>query len=81
MSQFNFETTPKIICEQGGANRLGEIAKSLGITRLFLVTDVGLIKARLIDGALDSLAAAGVAATVFSEVLADPPELLSLIHI
>ena len=75
MSQFNFETAPKIICEQGGANRLGEIAKSLGITRLFLVTDVGLIKAKLIDGALASLAAAGVAATVFSEVLADPPEL------
>jgi alcohol dehydrogenase class IV len=75
MSQFNFETAPRIICEQGGANRLGEIAKSLGITRLFLVTDVGLIKAKLIDGALASLAAAGVAATVFSEVLADPPEL------
>jgi alcohol dehydrogenase class IV len=75
MSQFSFETTPKIICEQGGARRLGEIAKSLGITRLFLVTDVGLIKARLIDGALASLGAAGVATTVFSEVLADPPEL------
>ena len=35
----------------------------------------GLIKAKLIDGALASLAAAGVAATVFSDVLADPPEL------
>lgn len=75
MSQFSFETTPKIICEQGGAGRLGDIAKSLGITRLFLVTDVGLIKAKLLDGALASLAAAGVAATVFSDVLADPPEL------
>jgi alcohol dehydrogenase class IV len=75
MSQFSFETAPRIICEQGGANRLGEIAKGLGISRLFLVTDAGLIKARLIDGALASLAAAGVAATVFSDVLADPPEL------
>jgi alcohol dehydrogenase class IV len=75
MSQFSFETAPKIICEQGGANRLGEIAKGLGITRLFLVTDAGLIKAKLLDGALASLAAAGVVATVFSEVLADPPEL------
>ncbi|WP_394756505.1 iron-containing alcohol dehydrogenase [Rhodoferax sp.] len=75
MSQFSFETTPKIICEQGGAGRLGDIAKSLGITRLFLVTDLGLIKAKLLDGALASLAAAGVAATVFSDVLADPPEL------
>jgi alcohol dehydrogenase class IV len=75
MTQFSFETAPKIICEQGGASRLGEIAKSLGIFRLFLVTDVGLVKAKLIDGALASLAAAGVAATVFSDVLADPPEL------
>lgn len=75
MSQFTFETAPKIICEQGGADRLGEIAQGLGITRLFLVTDAGLLKARLIDGALASLAAAKVAVTVFSDVLADPPEL------
>lgn len=75
MSQFVFETAPKIICEQGGADRLGEVARGLGISRLFLVTDAGLIKARLIDGAVASLAAAGVHVTVFSEVLADPPEL------
>lgn len=75
MTPFSFETAPNIMCEQGGAHRLGEIAKSLGIARLFLVTDVGLIKAKLIDGALASLARAGVAATVFSDVLADPPEL------
>lgn len=75
MAPFSFETAPKIMCEQGGANRLGEVAKSLGIARLFLVTDAGLIKARLLDGALASLAGAGVAATVFSDVLADPPEL------
>lgn len=74
MSQFSFETAPKIICEQGGADRLGEIARSLGITRLFLVSDAGLIKAKLIDGALASLATAGIACTVFSDVLADPPE-------
>lgn len=74
MSQFVFETTPKIVCEQGGAARLGEIAAGLGIRHLFLVTDAGLIKAGLIDGALAALAKAGVAATVFSEVQADPPE-------
>lgn len=74
MSQFIFETTPKIVCEQGGADRLGELAKNLGVRHLFLVTDQGLINAGLIDGALTSLAAAGIAGTVFSEVLADPPE-------
>lgn len=74
MSQFIFETVPKIICEQGGADRLGEIAKGLGITRLFLVTDAGLVKAGLVAGAVKSLEAAKVQVTVYSEVVADPPE-------
>lgn len=74
MSQFTFDTTPRIICEQGGADRLGDIARELGISRLFLVTDAGLVKAGLIDGACASLAAAGIATTVFKDVLADPPE-------
>jgi alcohol dehydrogenase class IV len=75
MSSFSFETSPKIVCEQGGAKRLGELARGLGVTHVFVVTDAGLVKAQLLVGALASLAAAGVAATVFSEVQADPPEL------
>lgn len=75
MPQFTFETTPKIICEQGAAKRLGEITRDLGMSRVFLVTDIGLMKAGLIDGALTSLSEAGVKVTVFSDVLADPPEL------
>ncbi len=74
MPQFTFETTPKIICEQGASQRLGEIARDLGMSRVFLVTDIGLTKAGLIDGALTSLSDAGVKVTVFSDVLADPPE-------
>jgi alcohol dehydrogenase class IV len=74
MPQFIFETTPKIICEQGAAKRLGEIARGLGMSQVFLVTDIGLMKAGLIDGALTSLSEAGVKVTVFSDVLADPPE-------
>lgn len=74
MPQFSFETPPRIICEQGGAGRLGEISKGLGISRLFLVTDAGLVRAGLVEPALASLAAAGIEVTVFSDVLADPPE-------
>jgi alcohol dehydrogenase class IV len=74
MSTFVFETSPRIVCEQGGVSRLGEIAKGLGVSHLFVVTDAGLVKAGLVDGALESLAASGIEATVFSEVLADPPE-------
>ncbi len=74
MPQFTFETTPKIICEQGASQRLGEIARDLGMSQVFLVTDIGLMKAGLIDGALTSLSEAGIKVTVFSDVLADPPE-------
>lgn len=74
MSTFVFETSPRIVCEQGGASRLGEIVKGLGVSHLFVVTDAGLVKAGLVDAALASLTACGVEATVFSDVLADPPE-------
>src|SRR5450631_1946560 len=74
MSQFTFETSPKIICEQGGAKRLGEIARGLGASRLFIVTDRGLVQAGVLNGALAALAESGVEVTLFSDVLADPPE-------
>lgn len=74
MTGFVFETVPKIICEQGGISRLGELASQLGASRLFIVTDAGLVKAGLIERPLKALADAGVHATVYSDVLADPPE-------
>lgn len=74
MSQFVFETVPRIVCRQGGAQDLGEIARSLGISRVFVVTDAGLRKTGLVDAAVEALGAGGVAVTVYSEVLADPPE-------
>lgn len=74
MPQFSFETAPRIICEQRGVHRLGEISKGLGITRVFLVTDSGLVKAGLVSGAIESLETAGLKVKVFSDVLADPPE-------
>ncbi|MGY4828088.1 iron-containing alcohol dehydrogenase [Sphaerotilaceae bacterium SBD11-9] len=74
MISFSFETAPKIICEQGAAGRLGEIVRDMGVRHLFLVTDAGLVGAGLIDGALKSLSLAGVAVTVFSDVVADPPQ-------
>ncbi|TCS37058.1 alcohol dehydrogenase class IV [Paucimonas lemoignei] len=74
MSQFVFETAPKIFCEQGAANRIGELAKQLGVTNMFFVTDKFLHDSGMLKGALESLQAAGIKATVFSDVQADPPE-------
>ncbi len=74
MSDFVFETTPRIICQAGGAARLGELAQGLGAKHLFVVTDQGLVKAGLLEPVVAAMAAAGVKATLFSDVLADPPE-------
>jgi alcohol dehydrogenase class IV len=74
MSDFVFETTPRIICRPGASGSLGTLARDLGITRLFLVTDQGLLKAGLLEPVLAAVAQAGIATTVFSDVLADPPE-------
>lgn len=74
MIDFNFQTTPRIICQQGGAANLGKMAADLGIKRPVVVTDAGLLKTGTLQPVLDSLTAAGAAVAVFSEVLADPPE-------
>jgi alcohol dehydrogenase class IV len=74
MSGFNFETTPRIVCEDGAAKRLGALAAELGIRRPLIVTDKGLVQAGVLNGALESFKAGGQTAEVFSDVLADPPE-------
>lgn len=74
MADFLFETTPRIVCEAGGAARLGTHAQALGIARALVVTDAGLVRAGVVEPALDGLRAAGIAVAVFAEVLADPPE-------
>jgi len=74
MSQFIFETAPKIVCEQGAANQLGQLARQLGVSHLFIVTDRFLHESGMLAGALASLDASGIQATVFSDVQADPPE-------
>lgn len=74
MTGFSFETTPKILCEDGAALKLAEFLANMGVARPFIVTDAGLVQAGVVAPILQALNAAGVAATVFSDVLADPPE-------
>jgi alcohol dehydrogenase class IV len=74
MDDFLFETTPRIICEAGGSTRLGELARDLRIRHAFIVTDVGLVKAGLLTPIVASLEVTGIGVTLFSDVLADPPQ-------
>ncbi len=74
MNAWIFETAPKIVCEDGSSGRLGAIMESLGVSHALLVTDRWLADSGLLRAALDSLAAAHIDCTIYSDVLADPPE-------
>ena len=74
MTSVTFETTPRILSETGGIRHLGRLCAELGARRVLLVTDPGLMKAGLLDGAQASLKEAGVEIVLFSDVEADPPE-------
>ncbi|HEY0837275.1 MAG TPA: iron-containing alcohol dehydrogenase [Azospirillum sp.] len=74
MSDFVFETTPKVLCEEGSSARLGDMARTLGVRRALIVTDAGLVQAGLLDAVQDGFRAAGLECTLFSDVQADPPE-------
>lgn len=72
MTGFTFETAPRIVCEDGAALRLAEV---LGAARRpFVVTDPGLVAAGVVEPVVEALRAAGFSPTVFSDVMADPPE-------
>ena len=74
MSPFVFNTTKSIQFGAGALARLGELAASVIGTRVLLVTDPGMMATGIVDRALDILRAAGLEATLFADVQADPPE-------
>jgi len=78
MHSFTFSTAKTIVFGAGSIAQIGNIALSHLGKRVILVTDRGIVDAKLHEGALASLAAAGVAVTVFDGVTADPPEAVVL---
>ena len=77
MQDFSFSTVKTIINELGCCHRqLGTIAKSLAITRVLVVTDAGIVQSGMIEPALASLTAMGVVSVVYTDVVADPPEIV-----
>ena len=76
MPGFDFRTVPHIHVGAGAANDLARIAAPLigARCRLFLVTDAGVRRHGLIDGAVTGLEAAGLEVRINDTVVADPPE-------
>jgi alcohol dehydrogenase class IV len=78
MSPFVFNTTKSIQFGAGALARIGELAQASMGSRVFLVTDAGMMATGIVDQAMGHLKAAGVEVTLFSDVQADPPEAVIL---
>jgi alcohol dehydrogenase class IV len=76
MTAFAFNTVASIVSEPGAAARLGQLVaeRFTSARRVLIVTDAGFLRTGLLEPARASLAAQGLAVSVFSNVVADPPE-------
>lgn len=76
MNTFNFRTVPNIICQAGATQQLGEIIHTQfpDVQRVLLVTDAGFLKTGLVDPAINSLQQHDIETSLFTDVVADPPE-------
>ena len=77
---FTFSTVPHLVSEPGVSKRLGALVAQQfpSARRALVVTDAGFLKTGLVDPAVASLRAAGMTVTIWSDVVADPPEAVVL---
>ncbi|MBV8633676.1 MAG: iron-containing alcohol dehydrogenase, partial [Burkholderiaceae bacterium] len=77
---FSFNTVPRLVCESGAAAKLGQLVREnfQGIRHALIVTDPGFLKTGQVDPAVASLKANHIQVSIFSDVVADPPEAVVL---
>ncbi|SIN61510.1 Alcohol dehydrogenase, class IV [Parasphingorhabdus marina DSM 22363] len=78
MNNYSFQTVPVLHFGEGCLALLAEQVTALGGTRPLIVTDRGIVAAGLIAPVEAALAEAGIPASVFDAVIADPPESIVL---
>ncbi len=67
-----FSAPTRILFADGVSARAGELAKAMGATKVFAVTDPGVAKAGILGPALDSVRAGGLELRVYDRAPADP---------
>lgn len=74
MVSTDFHTTPHIVCEPNSLRtHLGKISADFLADNALIVTDKALVNLGFVDIAITALKEANISATVFDEVIADPP--------
>lgn len=64
----------RVVFGAGESARTGEEAKGLGVSRALVLTDAGVSRTGIVDGIVRALEGAGVSATTFDGVEANPTE-------
>jgi alcohol dehydrogenase class IV len=80
MDNFDFRTVPQLISQVGAAAQLGDIVAHHypSIKQVLIVTDPGFLATGLVAPSIASLEKNNFAVSVFSDVVADPPEAVVL---
>lgn len=74
MASFEFATCPRIVSAAGSSSQIGALVAGLGASHVFIVTDAFLLRAGLLTKLIAGLDEHKIRHTIFSDVLADPPE-------
>jgi alcohol dehydrogenase len=74
LQAFDFHAPTRVVFGPGSLNKLGEVARALGDTRVLLVTDPGLQEAGHPQRAIESLRHAGLEAFLFDGVEQNPTD-------
>src|SRR5687768_10917174 len=72
MIEFDFRPSTRIVFGNGSVERLGELAIQIPARRALIVTDLGIVRAGLLNKALKALAASGISKIVYDEVRENP---------
>ncbi len=74
MTNFLYSAVSDVLAGPGTSSQLGDLAAAMGIKRALIVTDPGIIKFGLLDAAVTNLKANNIELSIYSDVIADPPE-------
>jgi alcohol dehydrogenase len=73
MLDFQMVQKVKVLLGNGAVKQLGELMTTMGVKKAFLVCDEGVVKAGIVQKAIDSIAEAGYDYFVYDKVQVDPP--------
>ena len=74
MASILYSAVPDVLMGPDTSTQLGDLAATMGIQRALIVTDPGIIKFGLLEGAVANLKANNIELSIYSDVVADPPE-------